>query len=145
MDKREKIWVSSNTGKAVGLIDRDTVVELPGGKKDFQRVEISNEMAEQDVPVLVVKSSFIQGMYSDPMNVLRMWVDVDAAKKKHDDYMKKHDANKKEKVDEKKATEKAKKDAIAAAMDTFDKSFEKTMQIGKQPKVIRNKPGEKKH
>ena len=126
------------------MIDRDTIVELPGShQKDYQRVEISKEMAEQDIPVLVVMSSFIQGMYSDPMNILRMWVDVDAAKKKHDDYMKKHHVDKKEKVDEKKAAEKAKKEAIAAAMDTFDKSFERTMQMGKPSKVIRNKPDQK--
>ena len=138
----KKVWVSSRNDKPVHLIDWSVLIDKDGAK-DYQRVSITKEMAEQRIPIEVVNSMFIQGYYSDAMNLLELWQDVVAAKKAHDDYFKVKSADQKAADISKKEIEDANGKAILAAKKAFDESVKLSREKNSpKPKVIRNKAGE---
>jgi hypothetical protein len=116
------------------------IIESENGDKDYQRLSITREMAQQGVPVLVKNTMFIQSYYSDPVNLLELMNDTTAAKKKNDEYFAKHNVEVKEKKVEVDGQKQAEEKAILAARKAFDIEMERVKQkSGARPKVIRNK------
>ena len=140
----KKVWVSSKNDKPVHLIDRSVIIETEDGLKDYQRISITKEMAEKRIPIEVVNTMFIQGYYSDPLNLLELWHDIPSAKKANEDYFKQRNEDHKATEVTKKEIEEANNKAILAAKKAFDESVKLAQEKrGPKPKVSRNKDKDK--
>ena len=138
MAKLEEVWVSALHKKPVHLIDRGYTVRNKDGEPDLLRIDIDKRMAEEEIPILVPKTSFMQGMYSDPLNVLRMWTDVNAARKKHDEFFKNIDGEQKADGAAKKELAKGKELAMKKATEIFEAEMKKLEEkTDKRPRVVR--------
>ena len=134
------VWIKAKGVNPVHLIDRMTIVEDEDGEKDYQRLSITGEMARQGVPLRVTNTMFIQGYYSDPINLLELVHDAAAAQKKHDEYFANRKVVVKDKQVEADAQKKAEERAILVARKAFDEEYRRVKEKGAgKSKVIRNK------
>lgn len=139
----KKVWVSSKDSKPVHLIDRSVVVETDG-LRDYQRISITKDMAEKRIPIEVINSMFVQGYYSDPLNLLELWHDVPAAQKINEDYFKQRNEDRKSNEVSKKEIDEANEKAIIAARKEFDRTIKLAQEKrGPKPKVSRNNDKDK--
>jgi hypothetical protein len=133
-----KIWVSSKTKKAVHLVDRTIVTN-----GDYQRVDITNRMGEENIPIRVFKTAFIQSYYTEPINLLEHWTDEDAAQKKYNEFFKIVAVEKQEAQEAKKVEVKIQDESIKVALkayaDELEKQKAKQQAESGKPKVIRKK------
>lgn len=146
MEKTDKkmVWVSSRTGKAVHLVDTSIIVE-DKGNKDYQRLEITPRMAEQNIPVLVHNTSFIQRYYTEPIKLLSLWVDEEAARKAYNEHFKIVTEEQKVVVDEQRAKNQLMEQAIKKAREAFETEMNKQNAVRGRPKIIRtNQAGEQR-
>lgn len=130
-------WVGSKTGKAIHLVDQSKIID-----KDYVRIGIDRRMAENDIPIQVPLTSFIESNASEFMGLLKIWHDPDAAKKKHDDFFKIVEAEQKTKASEIKTQSKIEKDAIEAAQKAFREVLDKaSKKTDAKPRIIRHEAG----
>jgi len=135
----KKAWVSSRGSYPVHLVDWSVIVERDN-VKDYQRVEITKEMAENHIPIEVVNSMFIQGYYSDHIALLELWHDIVAAKKANEDYFKDRKEVVKAEEASKREIDDANEKAILAARKEFDRVIKAAQdKRAPKPKVIRTR------
>ncbi len=144
--EKKQVWISASKPSAIHLVDKNTIVENKYGIKDYQRIDITQKMAEQDIPILVINSGFVRQYYQDPINLLKVWLDEAAAKKKHDEYFKIVEIEQKTEAEDKKQESKATEEAIKKSREAFEVEYKKQMQKnGATPRVIRrNRTGEER-
>ena len=136
--KDKMAWISSKTGKPVHLVDQSKIVD-----GDYVRICIDKKMAEQDIPIQVPLTFFIETSASEYIGLLKIWHDNVAAKKKHDDFFKVVTGEQKKLAVEEKKKEKATENAIKKAKEAFDAEMKKAKEYtGAKPKKIRKEPDE---
>lgn len=130
----EKIWVVSKTGKPVHLVDRTVVID-----GYYQHIDISQKMAENFVPIEVVKSEFVQNYCSGPDAILEILLDKNEAKKRYQKYFDAFSEDEIKKKKELEAQEKKKQAALQAALKAYEASQQQAEQESlastKKPRV----------